>query len=213
MRIPPGCASGWLRRPGGWTPEVANPDEQVLVVPRAAIVPGDGWLGVRPDGFEAALAAVAREGRFMRRGDAEDDPTFKQVIPYLVLRDGAAWFLMRRTTAGGDARLHDRWSLGVGGHLNPGDGDVVGGLAREWREELVADFLPAFSPVGLLNDDTTPVGAVHVGFVYAADAGGRAVAIRETDKLSGRFASRAEVEAVVDAMETWSRLAFEALTT
>ena len=52
-------------------------------------------------------------------------------------------------------------------------GDVAGGLRREWSEELVADFVPAFTPVGLLNDDTTPVGAVHVGFVYTADAAGR----------------------------------------
>ena len=108
----------------------------------------------------------------MRRGDAEEDPTHKQVIPYLVLRDGERWFLMRRTRAGGDARLHDLWSIGVGGHLNPGDGDVEGGLRREWAEELVADFEPEYAPVGLLNDDTTPVGAVHVGFVYVADAGG-----------------------------------------
>src|SRR5512135_3275789 len=152
---------------------MADPDEQVLVVPRQAIIPGSGWLGVRRDGIAAALAAVAREGRFVRRGDAEEDPSHKQVIPYLVLRDGERWFLMRRTRAGGDARLHDLGSIGVGGHLNPGDGDVAGGLRREWHEEVDADFLPDFTPVGLLNDDTTAVGRVHIGFVYAADAAGR----------------------------------------
>jgi len=146
------------------------------------------------------------------RGDAEDDPSLKQVIPYLVLRDGERWFLMRRTRAGGDARLHDLGSIGVGGHLNPGDGDVAGGLRREWREEVEADFLPDFTAVGLLNDDTTPVGSVHVGFVYTADAAGRPVAIRETDKLTGAFATTDEVAAVQAGLETWSRLAFEALT-
>ena len=119
---------------------------------------------------------------------------------------------MRRTRAGGDARLHDRWSIGVGGHLNPGDGDVLGGLRREWAEELVADFVPDFTPVGLLNDDTTPVGAVHIGIVYVADAAGRPVEIRETDKLVGRFAETAEVAAVRDSMETWSRLVFNLLS-
>ena len=94
---------------------------------------------------------------------------------------------MRRTQAGGDARLHDRWSIGVGGHLNPGDGDLAGGLRREWREELDADFEPEFELVGLLNDDTTDVGGVHVGAVYVADAGGRPVTIRETDKLARRI--------------------------
>ncbi len=190
---------------------MANPDEQVLVVPRDALVPGDGWTGVRPGDLEDALAVVARDGRYRRRGDAEDDPACKQVIPYLVLRDGDRWFLMRRTRGGGDARLHDLWSIGVGGHLNPGDGDVAGGLRREWGEELVADFEPSFAPVGLLNDDTTPVGSVHVGFVFVADAGGRDVEIRETDKLTGRFATTDEVRAVRDDMETWSRLVFDAL--
>jgi predicted NUDIX family phosphoesterase len=190
---------------------MGDPDERVLVVPREAIVPGEGWLGVRRDGVEAALEAVRREGSFVRRGDAEVDPSHKQVIPYLVLRDGERWFLMRRTSAGGDARLHDMWSIGVGGHLNPGDGDVAGGLRREWAEELAADFVPDFVPVGLLNDDTTPVGAVHVGIVFVADAAGRQVAIRETDKLAGSFATTAETAAVRGAMETWSRLVFDAL--
>jgi predicted NUDIX family phosphoesterase len=191
---------------------MGSPDEQVLVVPRAALVPGDGWLGVRPSDLIEELGIVVREGRFMRRGDAEVDPTHKQVIPYLVLRDGERWFLMRRTTAGGDARLHDLWSIGVGGHLNPGDGDVAGGLAREWAEEVEADFSPDYAPVGLLNDDTTPVGAVHIGLVYVADACGRSVAIRETEKLAGAFATTGEVEAVRVHLETWSRLVFDALT-
>ncbi len=191
---------------------MANPDELVLVVPREALVPGDGWTGVRRMDLTEPLAVVAREGGFMRRGDAEEDRTHKQVIPYLVLRDGERWFLMRRTRAGGDARLHDLGSIGVGGHLNPGDGDVAGGLRREWDEELAADFVPEFTPIGLLNDDTTPVGAVHVGLVYTADAAGRPVAIRETDKLTGAFATTEEVASVGDGLETWSRLAFEALT-
>jgi len=191
---------------------VGNPDELVLVVPRETLVPGAGWLGVRRSDLAEALEIVAREGRFARRGDAEEDPSHKQVIPYLVLRDGERWFLMRRTRAGGDARLHDLGSIGVGGHLNPGDRDVAGGLRREWREELDADFVPDFVPVGLLNDDTTPVGVVHVGLVYTADATDRPVAIRETDKLVGSFATTEEVEAVRDQLETWSRLAFDALT-
>ncbi len=190
---------------------MAEPGERVLVVPRASIVPEPGWLGVRADGVDDALLAVARDGYFVDRAAAEQDPGLKQVIPYLVLRDGDRWFLMRRTRAGGDARLHDRWSIGVGGHLNPGDGDVPGGLRREWAEEVVADFVPEFSAIGLLNDDTTPVGSVHVGIVFVADAAGRSVEIREVDKLTGSFATTAEVAAVVDGMETWSRLVFEAL--
>ena len=186
-------------------------EEQVLVVPRAAIMADPGWLGVRADALEGCEALVAREGRFVPRADAEVDRSLKQVIPYLVLRDGERLFLMRRTKAGGDARLHDRYSIGVGGHLNPGDGDLAGGLRREWREELVAEFDPEFELIGLLNDDTTEVGSVHLGAVYVADAAGRPVAIRETDKLSGEFATPAQAAEVIDRMESWSALVFEHL--
>ncbi|HET9347020.1 MAG TPA: hypothetical protein VFO05_15110 [Candidatus Limnocylindrales bacterium] len=184
------------------------PNELVLVVPRPSVIDGAGWTGVRTAGVDAFLATVRAEGRFEPRPAMEVDPSFKQVIPYLVLRDGDRYFLMRRTRAGGDARLHDRWSIGVGGHLNPGDGDLLGGLQREWAEELVADFVPDFGLVGLLNDDTTDVGSVHLGAVFVADALGRPVAIRETDKLSGAFADPSEVAAVADDLETWSRLVF-----
>jgi predicted NUDIX family phosphoesterase len=184
-------------------------EEHVLVILRSAVMDDPGWHGVRTDGLAGFADLVAREGRFIPRSVAELDRSSKQVVPYLVLRDGDRTFLMRRTRAGGDARLHDRYSIGVGGHLNPGDLDLPSGLRREWREELEADFMPDFRLVGLLNDDTTEVGSVHLGAVYVADAAGRPVGIRETDKLSGAFATRDEVAAVVDRMETWSHLVFE----
>ncbi len=189
---------------------MSDAGEQVLVVTRDLLPDGGDWYGVRSAGVDDFLGVVAAHGRFRPRALMETDPGHKQIIPYLVLRDGADFFLMRRTRAGGDARLHDHWSIGVGGHLNPGDDGVDGGLRREWREELDADFVPEFTPLGLLNDDTTDVGAVHLGSVFVADAAGRPVAIRETDKLDGRFATRAEVAAGADGLETWSRLVFEA---
>jgi predicted NUDIX family phosphoesterase len=186
--------------------------ERVLVVPREAVV-AEPWRGLRTDpaGLEAAIAAIGAQARFEARSVMETDPRFKQVIPYLVLRDGERWFLMRRTRAGTDTRLHERWSIGVGGHLNPGDRDLAGGLSREWREELDAAFVPEFRAIGLLNDDETDVGAVHIGVVYEADAAGRAVAVRELDKLAGAFADEADVAAVRDRLESWSELVFDAL--
>jgi predicted NUDIX family phosphoesterase len=185
--------------------------ELVYVVPRSAVVAGDGWHGIRTIALAESVEAIARAGRYEPRPAMERDPGFKQIIPYLVVRDGSRYFLMRRTNAGADERLHERWSIGVGGHLNPGDGGIDRGLRREWEEELSADFVPEFRLIGLLNDDTTEVGRVHLGAVYAADVGGRPVAIRETDKLTGAFAEPHEVAAVTDRLETWSRLAFEFL--
>jgi predicted NUDIX family phosphoesterase len=185
--------------------------ERVLVVPRELVPERASWHGLRTNDLDTFLAAVEEHGRFEPRTAMEVDPGFKQIIPYLVLRDGDDYFLMRRTRAGGDARLFDRWSIGVGGHLDPGDTGLAGGLVREWHEELVADFEPAFRPYALLNDDTTEVGAVHLGVVVLADAGGRPVRVRETDKLSGAFAPPAEVAAGLDHLETWSRIVFDAL--
>ncbi|MBA2380962.1 MAG: phosphoesterase [Chloroflexi bacterium] len=192
-------------------------DELVLVVPTstvmAALGGGASWLGIRPAGELELADLVRRHGTFRPRAEMESDPGWKQVIPYPVLRDGDAWYLMRRTKAGSDARLHDRFSIGVGGHVNPGDGGLDGdfgpALRREWHEELEVDFVPDFRFVGLLNDDSSPVGQVHLGLVYEGDAAGRQVLIRETDKLSGSFATAAEVASVSDRLETWSRIAFE----
>lgn len=186
-------------------------EEQVLVVARERVPDAAGWYGLRHEGLPAFLDVIEREGRYAPRDVMEQDPRFKQVIPYLVLRDGDRYFLMRRTRAGADARLHDRWSIGVGGHLNPGDEGVLGGLRREWHEELEADFEPVFEAVAMLNDDTTDVGAVHLGVVFVADAAGRPVTVREHDKLTGSFATAEDVAAVAEHLETWSRFVFEAL--
>ncbi|MEA2606984.1 MAG: hypothetical protein QOI00_1741, partial [Chloroflexota bacterium] len=84
--------------------------ELVYVVPRETILAGGAWHGVTTADTDGFLAVVAAHGRFEPRVAMEADPAFKQIIPYLVLRDGERYFLMRRTRAGGDARLHDAWS-------------------------------------------------------------------------------------------------------
>jgi predicted NUDIX family phosphoesterase len=186
--------------------------ERVYAVPRDALFAGvTPWRGVELEGLEAVLERAGSLGDYVPRPAAEIDRSLKQIIPYLLLRDGDLVFLMKRTKAGGDARLHDLYTIGVGGHLNPGDAGVLGGLAREWREEIEADFMPEFEFVGLLKDDTVEVGVHHLGVVYLAEAAGRAVKVRETDKLSGSFEKIEVLRAVYDRMETWSQLAFEAI--
>ncbi len=196
-------------------PDATTPDatELVLGVPRDRIPGGLDWRGLRSGAVDHYLELVAREGTYRPRPEAEGDPSWKQIIPYLCLRDGERIFLMRRTRAGTDARLHERYSVGIGGHVNPEDADPLGGLQREWTEELAADFEPRFEPLGVLNDDTNPVGAVHLGLVFTADAGGQPVAIRETAKLSGSFATLDEVAAIAPDLETWSGLLFDFLLT
>jgi predicted NUDIX family phosphoesterase len=185
--------------------------ERVLVLPRAAVPGGCDFHGVRTDavGLAELRVAVQVHGRYLERPIAEDDPAHKQLIPYVVVRDGDRVFLMQRTHAGGDARLHGRASIGVGGHLNPvddGEDALLAGLRREWFEELEVEWQPEFRLLGLLNDDSNPVGSVHLGVVFTVEADGRAVAVRERDKLTGAFVAADVVDAAWDRLETWSQL-------
>ena len=183
--------------------------ELVLGLPRERIIGQRPWKGILSDGVDHLLELIATEGTYRPRGEAEVDPSWQQIIPYLLMRDGAQLFLMQRTQAGGDARLHDLYSLGIGGHLNPEDGGVMAGLLREFHEEMVAEWEPEPRLIGLLNDDDVLVGQVHVGVVFEADAAGRPLAVRETHKLSGRFADPAEVLPLYDQLETWSRFLYD----
>lgn len=186
--------------------------ERVLVLPRDSVPDGTAFHGVRAADATTLTQlrrAVASAGRYLERARAEDDSTFKQLIPYVVVRDEERVFLMERTDAGGDARLHGKASIGVGGHLNPvdrGDDALMAGLRREWAEELEAAWDPDFQLIGLLNDDSNPVGAVHLGVVFLVEASGRSVSVREHDKLIGRFVDPTDVAAAWSRLETWSQL-------
>ncbi len=186
--------------------------ELVLGVPRARIIGERRWRGILAEGVEGYLQLIVAEGTYRPRGEAERDPSWKQIIPYLLMRDGERLFLMQRTKAGADERLHDRYSLGIGGHLNPEDGGIAEGLRREFHEEMVTDWDPQPRLLGLLNDDDALVGQVHLGVVFEADAAGRALAVRETHKLVGRFVAPAAVRPVYAQLETWSQLLYDHVT-
>jgi predicted NUDIX family phosphoesterase len=191
--------------------------ERVLVLPRDRVPGGCDFTGIRAAG-DAAIdelrEAVVSHGRFLDRPIAEANPAFKQLIPYVVVRSGELVFLMERSDGGGDPRLHRKASIGVGGHLNPVDGEadpLDAGLRREWSEELIAGWEPQFRLIGVLNDDSNPVGSVHLGVVFEVEAAGRELAVREREKLSGRWADPVALAAAGERLETWSRLVAEHL--
>jgi predicted NUDIX family phosphoesterase len=189
-------------------------DEEILVVPRSLLLP-EPVQGFSTEGAAEYLARVHAHARFMRRGDVEDDPSHKQIIPYLIVRHGPQLFLFQRAAAGGEARLHGKYSIGVGGHINRSDvegaADVVGaGLKREFEEELTVSRGWQARLAGVLNDDTNHVGRVHFGLVHVIDVETPDIAVREPDVLSGRLADYSEVLSLRDRMETWSQLILDA---
>lgn len=190
-------------------------DEEILVVPRSELFWRGEFRGVSSDGLDEYLARIRRFGFFRRRGDVEDDPSLKQIIPYLLVHSGNLYMLFRRTSAGREGRLHGLYSIGVGGHIARDDvggtADAVAvGLRRELEEELVVEGDWSATLVGALNDDGNAVGQVHFGLVHLVDVPSGKVAIRETDRLTGRLAPAGEIRAAYAQMETWSQLVLDA---
>lgn len=185
--------------------------EQVMVVERREVA---RWLEahryalIRSD-LDEILDIIQSKNFFLDRPTAEHSPQYKQIIPYVVIRHGDEYFLLQRTRAQAEARLHDKFSLGVGGHINPDAPTLLGGLDKELEEEVGVEGDYEISFVGILNDDTTDVGKVHLGAVYVLDAATRDVTIRETDKMTGSWVARAELAAVRDRMETWSQIVYD----
>lgn len=185
--------------------------EDVLVVPRACLLPNGGFQGFSREGVPAYLAAIAQHAFFLPRDRVENDPSLKQVIPYAVLRHDGKVFLVRRSRGGAEARLREKFSIGLGGHITPDDRSggatdlLAAGMARELTEEV--EIPPGWQArlVGVLNDDQEPVGRVHFGLVYTVDLPGPAVRVRETTKLTGEWASPDRLRAVYPLLESWSR--------
>jgi predicted NUDIX family phosphoesterase len=194
--------------------------EFVLVVRRQDLFPRSaphGFVALSAEQMQdGPLATVRRGGFFVERAAAETEPRWKQIIPYCLIRFGDQLFVTRRLARGGETRLHGRRSIGIGGHINPVDAAEGGmadrfhlGLRREVEEEvqLPGDWSP--TPLGWINDDTTEVGAVHVGLVFGIRATSPAVAVRETDKLTGALEALVELRNSWENdphWETWSRL-------
>ena len=190
--------------------------EDVLVVPRERLFPSGAFHGFSSDGVERYLAVIAAHAFFVPRAGVEDDPGLKQIIPYVVLRHGDRVFLVKRTRGGSEERLREKFSLGIGGHINPEDvGDaadpVQAGMRRELEEEVQVPAGWQVRPVGSLNDDQEAVGSVHFGLVYVADLPSPEVRVRETGKLQGAFATFEEIHSVYAKLETWSQFIVDAI--
>lgn len=189
--------------------------ERVMVVPTAALREAGLFQGLS-DRVGHYLPRLLRPGllRYLPRDEAEVDVEHKQLIPYVVLRHEGRVYHYRRGGAGGEARLHARRSIGIGGHVGPTDGEVgeaayYAGLWREVTEEVDIEGPYTERCVGLINDDATAVGRVHLGIVHVLDLAAPRVTSREAALAEGGFAELAELRREAEAFETWSRLLLE----
>lgn len=191
--------------------------EQVLVVRREDIFPDGAWHGFVTENLDRHQRVIRERHFFKPRSEVEEDPNFQQIIPYVVFKHGSRYLLTHRLRASSEKRLRKQYSLGVGGHINPGDlsgGDpIVDGLRREWAEEVIYPGRFEAKLLGLLNEESSPVSKVHLGVVFLVEGDSPDIQIRETNKLAGDLLTLDEMRIYFLDMESWSQLVYERLRT
>ena len=192
--------------------------ERVLVVPGAELDRLGRFQGFCPDAerYLAALLVPAMM-EYRPRSEVEDDPSLKQLIPYVVLKSGDSVFCYTRGKSQGEARLHRRRSLGVGGHVAEEDADgrrsfeaYEMAMKRELDEEVEVNSPGRMQLVGLINDDSTPVGSVHLGVVHLFELDLPLVTPREEGLAEPEFVRIADLGQSWDEFETWSQICIKA---
>lgn len=157
-----------------------------------------------------------KETSYRPRDEVEKDPSYKQLIPYCVFRCGNQVFHYRRGKMQGDARLRSLRSIGVGGHIASTDADTAeasyfAAMRREIAEEVYLESTHKQECVGLINDDLTDVGRVHLGIVHVFDLEAPKVRPREESIIETGFALPAELTKDYDSFETWSQICLKHL--
>lgn len=146
---------------------------------------------------------------YIDRDEAENNPNYKQVIPYCIVSRGTGTFCYQRSKNGSENRLHDLWSIGVGGHVNPCDGltneSIVNACKRELDEEIKFSLLKNAGFVGLINDDSDSVNSVHFGVVYHVKLDNNSTFDVKDPSLSNGSFEQTNVIAIEDKnWEKWS---------
>ena len=192
-------------------------DEQILVVNRQELFNNEenhfyGFIQ-KNDEKTKKIIDTFESYEVKRRGDMEEDPSYKQLIGYVLLKDANTneVLVYKRLVGGGEARLHGKASVGIGGHMNEVEGKTIFEMlkinaARELNEEVGVSEEEALNNlhfIGLINDDKTEVGQVHVGVVYECKVDKSKVEVKEDDTLVIKWMTADEAKAE-ENYETWS---------
>ncbi len=199
-------------------PVPADPSvEHVLVVPTLLFHELGYFQGfnARVERYLDTLLDPAHTS-FRPRNEVEEDPSYKQLIPYCIFMHAGQVFHYRRGKAGGEGRLHSKRSIGIGGHISStdslhGNRRYDEAMHREISEEVILESGFSDHCVGLINDDETPVGRVHLGIVHIFDLDSAKVLPREESILETGFAQPAELLQVCAEFETWSQICLKHL--
>lgn len=198
-----------------------NPsNENVLVIKRSLFDELGSFQGLKFESQKYLDAILSRGNNFfLRRPQAEKDPTHKQIIPYVLLAHADRVLFYIRGKKAGEQRLVAKGSIGIGGHMNEGDESLFAldeaayraGVEREVAEEIKIDTKFEDRIVALLNDDSTEVGQVHLGIVHVFKLAEPNVEKREAMITNLAFLGKDELNARRDSLETWSQICLDSI--
>jgi len=190
--------------------------EDVLVIENSRLqshMPDSGACLVQ-DGRGTIVSSIIENQRFMKRDDAEYNFNYKQVIPYVIIRHGNDFLLLKRTKKQTEKRLHDKYSLGIGGHINPVSLDtaeniIMQGLYRELNEEIFLHEPGELHFIGIINDESNSVSRVHLGLLYVLDVYASEYRVLEDDKMTAQWAAKERLSEYYRYFETWSQIVYD----
>ena len=197
--------------------------EHVLVVPTERFHALGHFQGFSERTEVLELLLDACHTSYRPRNEVEEDPSFKQLIPYCVFRHldpsgNTSIFQYTRGSGQGEGRLHAKKSIGIGGHISQLDANAAEdrnpyeeGMRRELEEEIRIDTPYRQRCVGLINDDETPVGKVHLGVVHLFDVEQPQIEPCETEIIAAGFRPCEDILKELEGFETWSQICMRAL--
>ena len=197
--------------------------EHILVIPTSVFHDIGHVQGFCPDVDKYMTELLKPEHiSFRPRPDMEEDPSFKQLIPYVIFRytdasDNVFIFQYARGKGSGETRLHHNKSVGIGGHISQQDATLnhadpySEGMRRELDEEVRIETSYSMSLAGLINDDETEVGRVHLGIVHICDVDQPAVIPNEAEIEGNGFIPIEEILRDLTGYETWSAICLQSL--
>jgi len=187
--------------------------EYTLVVKRLHIFSHGIWHGFKETDFSIYQSIINEKKEFHPRHLMEKDPSYKQIIPYLLFSHEDKFFLMQRSSDARATHLRNKLSLGIGGHICPEDvtqESIFSWAHREFHEEVNYAGNVTVIELGIVNDDSYEQGTMHMGFVFLLKGDSPDISIKSELK-SGRLVALEECIQQKENMEAWSKHIIEFL--
>jgi predicted NUDIX family phosphoesterase len=193
---------------------ISHTNEEILVISCKSLFSQiNSWQGINEKNFNEITKIIHDQLSCMPRAHAETNFAYKQIIPYVLFTIDQKLFVMQRKSSASEQRLASKFSLGIGGHIRQDDiknNDIFTWALREFHEEVNYQEALSYTAIGILNDDSSDVGKVHLGIIWLIHGSSDQISIKNEHK-SGTLLTMQECSQLYENMENWSKICFDFL--